>query len=144
MYNRNFWIDHVVDEQGEVVQLGTMMDQDHFNNMEHGIDDATLAAQFNEWARMQQSYDIIDELHTVTLGSTGVKWPCNNVASTVALDQLRENTDYAVDLDVLEYSGGRLGHIKVYDRAANGFKLLHDGSATSIKVNVRIHGGLIN
>ena len=144
MYNRSFWVDHVVDEHGEVVQLGTMMDEAHFNNMELGIDDLYIAAAINEFLRIQQSYDIVDELHTVTLGSTGVKWPCNNVASTVALDQLRENTYYDVDLDVLEYSGGRLGHIKVYDRAANGFKLLHDGSATSVKVNVRVHGGLIN
>ena len=33
---------------------------------------------------IQESYELTDELHTVTLGSTGSKWPFNNTAATVA------------------------------------------------------------
>ena len=38
-YNRTFWIDQVVDQNGNVIQHGTLQDQDHFNNMEVGIFD---------------------------------------------------------------------------------------------------------
>lgn len=143
MYNRSYWVDHVVNEQGEIVQLGTMMDQGHFNNMEHGISDQSLAEAIMQFHGLQQSYVMKDEEHAVTMTGTGTKWPFNNSAVTVALDQIRESTDYAVEINVLNYSGGRLGHIKVYDRADNGFKLLHDGSATSINMIVRVVGGFV-
>lgn len=38
-YNRTFWIDHVVDQNGNVIQQGTLVDQDHLNNQEVGIFD---------------------------------------------------------------------------------------------------------
>ena len=43
---------------------------------------------------------------------------------------------------MISYSGGRLGNITVTDRARNGFKLVHDGSATSVQVSVRVSGGM--
>lgn len=43
---------------------------------------------------------------------------------------------------MLAYSGGRLGNIRVTDRARNGFKLVHDGSATTVKVQIRVTGGM--
>lgn len=144
MYPRTYWVDHVTDQSGEVIQQGTLLDQAHFNNIEKGLSDQSLAAAFMQFRDIQESYELTDELHTVTLGSTGSKWPFNNTAATVALSQLRESENYGVEVNVLSYSGGLLGHVKVIDRAANGFKLLHDGSATSVKVNVRVSGGLIN
>lgn len=144
MYARTFWLDHVTDQHGEVIQQGTLLDQAHFNNLEKGVSDNSLADAFMQFRAIQESYDLTDEQHTVTLGATGSKWPFNNTAATVALSQLRESVNYGVSVNVLEYSGGLLGHIKVFDRAANGFKLLHDGSATSVKVSVRVSGGLIN
>ena len=36
-YNRTFWVDHVVDQNGNVIQQGTLVDQDHLNNQEVGI-----------------------------------------------------------------------------------------------------------
>ena len=38
-YNRTFWIAHVVDQNGNVIQQGTLVDQDHLNNQEIGIFD---------------------------------------------------------------------------------------------------------
>ncbi|MCH4062952.1 MAG: hypothetical protein LKG48_04870 [Lachnospiraceae bacterium] len=38
-YNRTFWVDQGVDQNGNVIQHGTLQDQDHFNNMEVGIFD---------------------------------------------------------------------------------------------------------
>lgn len=38
MYNKTHWQDRVVDpETGEVIQEGTFMSAEHFNNMEEGI-----------------------------------------------------------------------------------------------------------
>ena len=31
MYERTFWLDHVEDQSGEVIQEGTPLDQAHFN-----------------------------------------------------------------------------------------------------------------
>ena len=131
MYARTFWVDHVVDQSGEVIQQGTLLDQAHFNNLEKGLSDESLAAAFMQFQQIQEGYDTIDEQHNVTLGQTGSKWPFNNSATTVALSQLRENTNYGVEVNVLSYSGGLLGDIKVFDRAANG-------------LSVRVRGGLLN
>lgn len=141
-YNRTFWVDHVVDQEGEVIQQGTLLDQQHFNNMEVGLSDVGLAHAILTFKEIQENYNIMDELHTLTLEQTGEKWPFNNKENTIALVQLRENTNYSVEVAVLGYSGGRLGDIRVLDRARNGFKLLHDGSATTVRVAVRISGGM--
>lgn len=45
MYNPTNWLDHVVDaDTGELIQEGTEKSAGHFNNMEHGISDAHIAA----------------------------------------------------------------------------------------------------
>jgi hypothetical protein len=82
------------------------------------------------------------EIHTVDLEMGEDAWPFNNRETTVALDILRENICYGVDISVLGYSGGRLGSITVADRALNGFKLIHDGSASQVRVILRITGGM--
>lgn len=143
-YNRTYWLDHVVDQHGAVIQEGTLLDQNHFNNAEKGISDTNLAWAITQWAQMQDGYNGEYEIHYETLAmNAGLPWPFNNKETTVALIGLRENTNYSVECDVLEYSGGRLGNIRVVDRARNGFKLVHDGSATTVKVAVRISGGMI-
>jgi len=144
VYPRQYWVDHTEDQQGQVIEQGTLLDQDHFNHIEAGLSDQSLAAAIFQFKDLQESYESGDELHSLTLGQTGSKWPFNNSASTVALSQLRENNKYSVEVDVLSYSGGRLGNIKVFDRANNGFKLLHDGSATNVQVSVRVSGGLLS
>jgi hypothetical protein len=119
-----------------------LLDQQHFNNMELGISDMTLAGAIMQFKAVQDGYNYADELHTATLAQTGSKWPFNNTPTTIALAQLRESTNYGVEVTVLAYSGGRLGNIRVTDRARNGFKLVHDGSATAVKVQIRVTGGM--
>ena len=142
MYDRTYWKDHVTDQYGTVIQQGTLLDQAHFNNLEKGLSDQSLAAQIMAFKDRQEESNNEDELKVLTLSMDALPWPFNNKANTVALDFLRENTNYSVEVNVLEYSGGRLGSIRVFDKAANGFKLLHDGSATTVKVSVRICGGM--
>jgi hypothetical protein len=141
-YDRSYWKDHVTDQSGEVIQQGTLLDQQHFNNMELGISDMTLAGAIMQFKAVQDGYNYADEMHTATLAQTGSKWPFNNTPTTIALAQLRESTNYGVEVTVLAYSGGRLGNIRVTDRARNGFKLVHDGSATTVKVQIRVTGGM--
>lgn len=144
MYSRTYWLDHVVDQHGQVIQQGTLLDQDHFNNVEVGVSDSYLAQQISRFKQIQEDYDTLSEVKSVSLAMNALPWPFNNKENTVALSQLREHTDYSVEVEVVSYSGGRLGNIQVKDRALNGFKLLHDGSATTVNVIVRITGGMIN
>ena len=110
-YDRSYWKDHVTDQSGEVIQQGTLLDQQHFNNMELGISDMTLAGAIMQFKAVQDGYNYADEMHTATLAQTGSKWPFNNTPTTIALAQLRESTNYGVEVTVLAYSGGRLGNI---------------------------------
>ena len=144
MYSRTYWLNHVEDQQGQVIQQGTLLDQDHFNNAEVGITDSYLAQQISRFKQIQEDYDTLSEVKSVSLAMSALPWPFNNKENTVALSQLREHTDYSVEVEVVSYSGGRLGNIQVKDRALNGFKLLHDGSATTVNVIVRVTGGMIN
>ena len=105
-YNRTYWVDHVTDKDGKVIQQGTLLDQQHFNNMEVGLSDLSLAHAIMAFKDIQEDYNIMDELHTMTLEQTGLKWPFNNKENTIALVQLRENTNYSVEVAVLGYSGG--------------------------------------
>lgn len=142
MYDRTYWKDHVTDQNGDVLQYGTLLDQEHFNNMEVGISDMSLAHALVQFKQTQDSYQTEDEVHIVDLSMDSLPWPFNNKATTIGLKNLRENTNYGVEVSVISYSGGRLGNITVTDRALNGFKLVHDGSATSVKVGVRVSGGM--
>lgn len=143
MYLRTFWVDHVLDQYGEIIQQGTLLDQLHFNNLELGLSDQAVAAAFLMFRRLQMKYNETDERHTVTLTGNGNPWPFNNQPVTVALTEQRENTDYSVEVYVTGYSGGLLGNIRVLDRAPDSFKLLHDGSATSVQVKVCVCGGML-
>lgn len=142
MYDRTYWVDHVTDQNGEVLQYGTMMDQERFNNLEEGLSDTGLALALTQFKQMQDSYELEEETHIVSLGMENMPWPFNNKATTIGLKALRENVNYGVEVGVISYSGGRLGNITVVDRARNGFKLMHDGSATSVQVSVRVSGGM--
>lgn len=141
-YDRNYWRDHVTDQEGTVIQQGTLQDQAHFNHIEEGISDVSLAHEIMAFKAMQESFDYEDELHTLDLGMNNLPWPFNNKETTVALNQARESINYSVDVNVLAYSGGNLGNIRVVERARNAFKLLHDGSAKHVQVSVRVSGGM--
>ncbi len=141
-YRRTFWVDHVTDQNGEVLQYGTLMDQEHFNNLEEGLSDAGLALAMTQFKQAQDGYQFEDEVHIVDLAMDNLPWPFNNKQTTVALKNLRENVNYGVEVNVISYSGGRLGNITVMGRALNGFKLVHDGSATNVKVGIRVSGGM--
>lgn len=142
MYDRTFWVDHVEDQSGTVIQQGTLQDQANFNKMEIGISDAELAHNIMMMKQIQESYNLTPEVQTITLAMEALPWPFNNKANTVALNNLRNNTNYGVDVEVVSYSGGEIGKFRIADRAKNGFKILHDGSANNVTVTIRVTGGM--
>ncbi len=62
-YKRTFWVDHVTDQEGDVLQYSTLLDQEHFNNMEVGISDAGLALALVQFKQMQDGYQYEDKTH---------------------------------------------------------------------------------
>lgn len=85
--------------------------------------------------------EVAAEVKEVTL-KNGSKWPFGINETSVALSTTRKNTNYGVDVYVKSYTGGRLGDITVSGKLTNGFKLRHDGSATSVVAVVRVTGGM--
>ncbi len=60
---------------------------------------------------------------------------------TIALSQARRNLFYSVEAEVLE-SDGQVGEIIISDKALNGLKIAYTGSGASVKLAVRIKGGM--
>ena len=81
MYDRTYWKDHVTDQQGRVIQQGTLLDQAHFNNLEKGLSDQSLAAQIMAFKDRQEEYNNEDELKVLTLSMDALPWPFNNKAN---------------------------------------------------------------
>lgn len=55
MYKSTKWLDKVVDaETGDIIQEGTNQSAGNFNNMEHGIVDANVAAALTMIATYQR------------------------------------------------------------------------------------------
>jgi len=154
MYNQTYWKDHVVDGEGHVIQQGTNMDAQNFNNMEDGIQDAHVAEQILLQHKLQKEREldaglaeieneIAAEYGTKTLTNTD-SYPFNNSAATVALAKTRDTINYTVEAIITAYSGGLPGAIHVTDKAINGFKLSFDGSAKSVTVRYIVKGGFMS
>lgn len=89
---------------GEIIQDGTPQNQTNFNNMENGIQDATLAQQILAWANLHNQRrsdahaasmdsEVLGEMHEVTLTNTQT-FPFNTSIDsprTVALTTARRN-----------------------------------------------------
>ncbi len=155
MYNRTFWVDHVVDQSGGVIQQGTLQDQAHFNNMETGIADSDTAIRvltegYLQLRRAQEQNDkeifaeILGESKEVELSNTK-KYPFNSTVSSpvsVALTKNRKNLFYSIEATAVNVEGGLLGEIHITDKAVNGFKVSFDGSASRVTLSLRIKGGM--
>lgn len=141
MYQSTKWIDGVKDElTEEIITQGTSQSAAHFNNMEEGISDASVAAALLLIATGDLQQQTTIERHVVDLTNTQ-SYPFNNSAKTISLAVTRDSTDYTVDVDVQAH-GGNVGDVRIYDKQTNGFKVAYDGSATSATVILRVQGGM--
>jgi len=143
-YKKTEWKDHVTDESGKVIQQGTNLSQDNFNNEEFGIDDAHIAFStfLSEYIQRNRKYDgeLVREEGTVVLTNTK-KFPFNNSEKTVSLEIKRGTADYTVYCEVVSVSGGCVGDINVSDKMQNGFKIQFDGDAKSVSIKYTVKGG---
>lgn len=144
MYNREFWKDHIVDEDtGEVLQQGTLQDAEHFNNMEEGISEANEMASFlaEQMGKVQRGVESAQgEVVRVTLTNSQA-YPFNNSVKSVNLSHYKTNTNYLVQPEVVSYSGGGVGDIEITDKLLNGFKIAFTGAAKQVVLDLHISGG---
>ena len=121
-YEPTQWLDDVPG-----IQEGTPQDEQHFNNMETGINGSN---------RLD---DIDGEVIAVTLTNTQ-DYYANNSTKTVALSVRRDTLDYIVDAEI-QGDTVNVGDIVVYDKQVNGFKVKFTGSAASVALKLYVHGG---
>ncbi|MBQ9347317.1 MAG: hypothetical protein IJT94_08280 [Oscillibacter sp.] len=106
------------------------------------LGDAQEKKQINDHLGLLDS-EALGEYHEVTL-TNAKKLPFNSTAQSpvsVALTQVRKNLFYTVETTVLEHTG-MVGEVEIQDKARNGFKLRFTGSGSSVKVGVRVKGGM--
>lgn len=141
MYQRTKWLDEVKDEHSEeIIQEGTDQSAAHFNNMEEGISDASVAAALLLIAAGDLQQQTATERHVVAL-TNAQSYPFNNSAKTISLTVTRDSTDYTVDVDIQAHDGN-VGDVRIYDKQTNGFKVAYDGSAKSATLILRVQGGM--
>lgn len=141
MYQRTKWLDEVKDEHSEeIIQEGTDQSAAHFNNMEEGITDASVAAALLLIAAGDLSQQTSIERKVVTL-SNKQGYPFNDSEQTISLTVTRDSTDYTVDVDIQAHDGN-VGDVRIYDKQTNGFKVAYDGSAKSATLILRVQGGM--
>ncbi len=144
MYSKTIWQDHVVDQNGQVIQQGTALSARNLNNIENGIfeDRETLfvlTQQMMQHKRLLADFE--GEVGQVTLTNTQA-YPFNNSKITVALQKARDTLNYTVQTEIISASGGFPGNIKISDKQLNGFKIEFDGSATTVTVKYIVRGGM--
>lgn len=136
-YEQTFWLDDVPG-----IQEGTPMDEQHFNNMEGGINGANLLGEFLTEV-IKKHGDQLGNVHgdviSVTLTNTQGAF-FNNSTKTVALPVNRDTLDYVVDVEV-QGDVHNVGDIVVFDKQVNGFKVKYTGSATTVSLKLYVHGG---
>ena len=141
MYRNTQWIDEVKDQDTEeVIQEGTPQSAGNFNNMEHGISDAHLAAALLIIQSGLTADQVATEEKAVTL-SNSQSYPFNNSTQTIALSRVRNFTDHTVEAEITDHDGN-VGDVRIFDRMLNGFKVAYDGSAKSATIKLRIKGGI--
>ncbi len=141
MYNKTNWQDHVVDQNGQVIQEGTPLSAKNLNNIEQGvfISNALNAvmAQFNRLL-----LDRINENEVVTITDT-ITGADTDKSVVIPSNKLRNRTTYNVTPVIVSTTGGTAGDIIVSAKQANGFKVKYTGTATSITVALYVQGGML-
>lgn len=140
MYERNYWLNHVEDESGGVVQEGTPLDQDHFNPMEEGISDAHLATKLlsiaarwglfgggTDGATSEEVKDIKDKAEQNASAIEGLQKTQQSQGETIAnqgtkVGTLEQNsTKHGKRLDTLETTSTNYGRrLDALEKAGTG------------------------
>lgn len=131
-YTPQEWVDHVEDEEGNVIQQGTPVSQNKMNRIESGIQTALGPAglliyqtlQFvqklnQEYEKMQKQKIRQGEV-TITEGNY----------TAVALEGFvqYDSPNYQVFTELVDGDPALVGDIIIYDKTSNGFKVKYTGS----------------
>jgi len=151
------YIDHVK-SPGEIIQPGTPLNADKFNDMDLAAIQGILLGLSNadyirklldktdtleeglEEAITDLNNKIAGDWITVNL-TNSQSYPFNNSKKTVNLSPSKKNTDYSVYYEVISHTGGSVGDIEISDKLQNGFKIAFTGSATNVTVRCKVQGG---
>lgn len=143
MYDIKLWQDEVLDQNGNVLQEGTLHDEVNMNRMEHGIYQGNIMATMLMQQAMQQKRVLADfegEIGQTNLTNTDT-FPFNNSIKTIALLKARDTVDYRITAEVAS-ANGNVGEIKITDKQLNGFKIAYTGSAKNVTIKYYIQGGM--
>jgi len=134
MYNRTFWLDHVIDGQGNVLQQGTNLSQDNFNKIELGVFEAGIEQDINA---IMNNLNAREAAHAepVIIASKALVAGTNEVS--IPVEKTRNTTSYYVQAMVTD---GDPGTIVVTKRQANGFTVTAAATGT---VTFVIMGGIL-
>lgn len=136
-YEPTPWLDDVPG-----IQDGTPQDEQHFNNMECGINSANLLGEFLAEVVKKQGAalgNVDGDVITVDLTNNQGAF-FNNSTKTVALPVKRDTLDYSVDVEI-QGDVNNVGDVVIFDKQMNGFKVKYTGSAKSVSLKLYVHGG---
>ena len=102
MYDRTFWQDHIVDEQGQVLVQGTNLSEDNFNNIEKGVFESRVIELLNAQMNSLASAENLENALTKVEGGTVTQ---NGTTINVAFNSVRNNANYEVIPIVSKSSG---------------------------------------
>lgn len=142
-YNLIFWQDEVKDQNGNLLQEGTLHDEVAMNRMEKGIDQANVLAATILQSVMQHKKalnDLEGEVGEISLTNSEF-FPFNNSVQTVALKKNRDTRDYRVIAEIIS-SNGIVGELTITDKQLNGFKIAFSGSAKNVTIKYYVQGGM--
>ncbi len=136
MYNRTFWLDHVTDSSGRVIQQGTNLSQDNFNKIELGVFEAGVEHDINA---IMNRLNARDTAHAEPVLITGIALTAGSATELIPIPatKTRNTIDYVVQAMV---TSGAPGNIVISSRQVNGFKATADGSGT---VTFIVMGGIL-
>lgn len=137
------WQDEVIDQNGDIMQEGTLHDEVNMNRMEGGILESHLLATMLLQQGIQQKQILADlerEVGQVALTNSET-FPFNNSIKTIALQKQRDNLNYRVITEVIS-ADGEVGNVIVTDKQLNGFKIAFTGSAKNVTIKYYVQGGM--
>lgn len=134
MYNRTFWLDHVIDGQGKVIQQGTNLSQDNFNKIELGVFEAGIEQDINA---IMNNLNAREAAHAEPVLIANVSLVSGTNEVSIPVEKIRNTTTYFVQAMVNE---GTPGTIVVTKRQANGFTVSATGTG---KATFVVMGGIL-
>lgn len=137
------WQDEVIDQNGDIMQEGTLHDEVNMNRMEGGILESHLLATMLLQQGIQQKQILADlegEVGQVALTNSEI-FPFNNSIKTIALQKQRDTLNYRVITEVVS-ADGEIGDVIITDKQLNGFKIAFTGSAKNVTIKYYVQGGM--